>query len=200
MGGKPARLALRNPSCVLVLVLCGSILPLALRAEVFKWVDENGTIHFSQDRNTLPKGAVAPEKFQFQKRDASAPPPAQSYRITMAMVPGGNHVVQVRLNGRALVPMMLDTGASDVVIPRAAAERAGINHRDYRGTQTYSTANGLVTQHAITLREVSVGGATVKMVRGSVSESMEIGLLGASFLKHFEYSIKGSELLLVPRE
>lgn len=174
---------------------------------MYKWVDENGTIHYSQDRNTLPKGAAAPEPgakpvevFQFQKRDESAPPPAQSYSVTMATVAGGNHVVQVQINGRATVPMMLDTGASDVVITRATAERAGITQHDYRGEQTYATANGAVTQHAITLREVRVGGASAKMVRGSISESMEIGLLGAAFLKNFEYSIRGSELVLVPRE
>jgi len=176
---------------------------------VYKWVDENGTVHFSQDRNTLPKGAAAPdpgramkpvEVFQFEKRDESDPPPESSYTIYMQTVAGGNHVLQVELNGRTTVPMLLDTGASDVVITRAAAKRAGITQHDYRGTQRYATANGVVDQPAITLREVRVGGATVKMVRGSISDSMEIGLLGAAFLKNFEYSIRGSELILTPRE
>lgn len=118
----------------------------------------------------------------------------------MNPIAGGNHVVQVQLNGRTTVPMMLDTGASDVVITRATAKRAGITQHDYRGTQRYSTANGIVDQPAITLREVRVGDATVKMVRGSISDSMEIGLLGAALLKNFEYSIPGSELILIPRE
>jgi aspartyl protease family protein len=203
----PARLILRTPTCLLLLLLCGLVPPLALHADVYKWVDENGTIHYSQDRNTLPKGVVAPESgsnpvevLKFQKRGESATPSAESYTVRMATVAGGNHIVQVQINGRATVPMMLDTGASDVVITRETAARAGITQHDYRGTQTYSTANGAVTQHAITLREVRVGGAAVKMVRGSISESMEIGLLGAAFLKNFEYSIKGSELVLVPRD
>ena len=185
-------------------------MPIALHADVYKWVDENGTIHFSQDRNTLPKGADAPgagagtkpvERFQFQKPGESDPaPPADGYTIYMQRVAGGNHVVQVEINGRTVAPMLLDTGASDVVITRATAQRAGITQRDYRGTQRYSTANGIVDQPAITLRQVRVGDATVKMVRGSISDSMEIGLLGASFLKNFEYSIRGSELILVPRD
>lgn len=192
------------------LLLGAAILPIALRAEVYKWVDANGTIHYSQDRNTLPKGAVAPapgrevkpvEVFEFQKHDAADPrPAAQSYTIYMNPVAGGNHIVQVQINGRATVPMMLDTGASDVVITRAAAQRAGITERDVRGSQRYSTANGVVEQPAITLRELRVGDATVKMVRGSISDSMEIGLLGQSFLRNFEYSIRGSQLILVPRE
>ena len=175
------------------LLLGASILPIALRAEVYKWVDENGTVHFSQDRNTLPKGAApadrAPEAkpvevFDFQKRDSADPrAPAQSYTIYMNPIAGGNHVVQVQINGRITVPMMLDTGASDVVITQATAQRAGITRRDYRGTQRYSTANGVVEQPAITLREVRLGDATVKMVRGSISDSMQIGLLGASFLR-----------------
>jgi len=167
---------------------------------VYKWVDENGTVHYSQDRNTLPKGAAAPEKFQFQKREESSTPPAHGYTIYMQQVAGGNHVVQVEINGRTVAPMMLDTGASDVVITRAVARRAGITRHDFRGTQRYSTANGFVDQPAITLRQVRVGDASVKMVRGSISDSMEIGLLGAAFLKNFEYSIRGSELILVPRD
>jgi clan AA aspartic protease (TIGR02281 family) len=199
---------LRSGLCT-TLLLCTTILPLALRAEVYKWVDANGTIHFSQDRNTLPKGSAggsAPasgaqpvEVFEFEEHDTDAADAPQSYTIYMDTVAGGNHVVQVQINGRATVPMMLDTGASDVVIPRAAAQRAGITQRDHRGTQRYSTANGVVDQPAITLREVRVGDASVKMVRGSISDSMEIGLLGASFLRNFEYSIRGSELILIPR-
>jgi len=184
-----------------LLLLCAAVLPIALRADVYKWVDENGTVHYSQDRNTLPKGASAPEKFQFQKHDESSPkPPAHGYTVYMQQVAGGNHVVQVEINGRTVAPMMLDTGASDVVIPRAVAQRAGITQHDVRGTQRYATANGFVDQPAITLRQVRVGDATVKMVRGSISDSMEIGLLGAAFLKNFEYSIRGSELILVPRD
>lgn len=207
MGENPGEASLRTYPSVLLLLLCVVLPPIALRAEAYKWVDENGTIHFSQDRNTLPKGAVAPapgaqpiETFEFQKRNRAEPPPEQSYTIYMGAVTGGNHVIQVQINGRTTVPMLLDTGASDVVITRATAQRAGITQHDYRGTQSYATANGIVTQPAITLREVKVGGATAKMVRGSISESMEIGLLGTAFLKHFEYSIKGSELILIPRE
>ena len=198
---------MRTGLCTLLL-LGASILPIALSAEVYKWVDENGTVHFSQDPNTLPKGAAAPDRrakpvevFEFRKHDAAGPSPAaQSYTIYMNPVAGGNHVVQVQINGRTTVPMMLDTGASDVVITRAAAQRAGVTQRDVRGTQRYSTANGVVEQPAITLREVRVGDATVKMVRASISDSMEIGLLGQSFLKNFEYSIRGSELILIPRD
>ena len=192
------------------LLLGASILPIALSAEVYKWVDENGTVHFSQDRNTLPKGAAVPDRdrgakpvevFEFQKHDAAAPAPAAaSYTIYMNPVAGGNHIVQVQINGRATVPMMLDTGASDVVITRATAQRAGITQRDHRGTQRYSTANGVVEQPTITLRELRVGDASVKMVRGSISDSMQIGLLGQSFLRNYKYSIRGSELILVPRD
>lgn len=181
--------------------------PVAGAGEVYKWVDENGTVHFSQDRNTLPMDADRPtpdaapvEVFEFEERDDGDPPAEDSYTIYMRAAGGGNHVVMVKLNGRVMVPMLLDTGASDVVITRAVAGRLGLTRRDHRGTQTYATANGTVTQAAITLREVSLGGATAKMVRGSISESMQIGLLGTSFLKHFEYSIKGSELVLIPRD
>ena len=195
------------PTRTSILLLCAAVLPIAAWAEVYKWVDANGTVHYSQDRNTLPKGAAAPEPnarpvevFEFQKHGASEAPPESSYTIYMDPIAGGNHILQVEINGRITVPMMLDTGASDVVITRDAAVRAGVTQRDVRGTQAYSTANGVVVQPAITLREVRVGGATAKMVRGSISDSMQIGLLGTAFLKNFEYNIKGSELILVPRE
>jgi clan AA aspartic protease (TIGR02281 family) len=197
----PVRLATR-----LLLLICATLSADAAVAEVYKWVDANGTIHYSQDRNTLPKASSVPkpdakpvEVFEF-KKPAKEAPPADSYTVYMRAAGTGNHVVQVELNGRITAPMLLDTGASDVVITREVAHRLGLTERDLRGTQTYSTANGLVVQPAITLRKVSLGGATVENVRGSISDSMEVGLLGTSFLGKFEYSIKGSELILVPRD
>lgn len=189
------------PSLLISLVL----LPLGGAAEVYKWVDESGTVHFSQDRNTLPKEAGRPgpashpvEVFEFEGHDQDAQPPAEgSYTIYMRAAGAGNHIVHVQLNGRVTVPMLLDTGASDVVITRDTARRLGLDGP--AGTQSYATANGVVTQRVITLREVALGGATAQMVRGSISDTMQIGLLGTSFLKHFEYSIKGTELVLTPR-
>lgn len=191
----------------LVPLLTASLLvgaPAGAPAKVYKWVDENGTVHFSQDPNTLPESSLRGdgklESFEFQKR-APAPTeeeeaPAGEHSIRMRSTGHGNHVVFVRLNGRVTVPMLLDTGASDVVITRETAALLGFDERDYLAYQTYETANGSVSQPTVRFFSVAVGSAEARLVKGSISDSMQIGLLGTSFLQEFEYSIRGSELVL----
>jgi clan AA aspartic protease (TIGR02281 family) len=190
-------------------------------SELYKWVDENGTTHYSSDYNTLPKAARQsaagpresievlrlPSEINSETDLGQHDPDAQDenetpdgrHEIRMQATPGGNHIVYVKLNRRVTVPMILDTGASDVVITEDTAVRLGLTNADVRGHAQYSTANGIITQPIIMLANVSVGTAKARAVRGSVSGSMPIGLLGTSFLKAFEYTISDHKLVLKPK-
>lgn len=191
--------------------LLALVLALAAGAEVYKWTDENGTVHYSQDYNTLPAksrqarprsepAATIEVMENLHVQDDGTPTPeepaASAYEIDMRTAVGGNHLVWVELNDRVTVQMLLDTGASDVVITEATARRLGIGERQVLRYQRYSTANGVVTQPVIRLKSVSVGGARARGVLGSVSSSMSRGLLGTSYLSKFDYSISGSKLIL----
>lgn len=185
--------------------------------QVYKWVDADGTVHFSQDYNTLGGSDRSDEEKARTGQDVEvmplhgASPPGEApdpdagppgpdegdpIEITMSPTGGGNHMLRVQINGRVTVPMLLDTGASDVVITHETARMLGLTDRDVIEHRTYSTANGLVQQPVVRFHTVKVGEATAHLVQGSISPTMEIGLLGTSFLRQFEYTISGRTLIL----
>ena len=111
----------------------------------------------------------------------------RTYRIPVERA--GNMLrVTVRINNAVNAPFYIDTGASDVAIPRWVVERAGI---DLEGARTgrYGTANGTIEVPLVTLDSVDLAGARVEGVPASVSDSMQVGLLGLSFFNHFQYHV-----------
>ena len=109
-------------------------------------------------------------------------------------------LVQVRLDGRVVAPFLIDTGASDVVIPAAVAHELGLPESGR--TQVYRTANGLVEHPVVMLRSVELGGAMARDVPASVSPTMEVGLLGLSFFNRFTYQIDAAAgvVTLIPND
>ena len=177
-------------------------------AEIYRWTDESGRVHFTQDLSKVParhraaarSGSAEPAEPRVQRFEATTPPkPAAAaggaakrdsaapiYRIRVQSA-GTSMRVNVRLNNSVTAPFLIDTGASDVVIPRAVAEQLGIDLGPGVRTKRYSTANGVIEQASIMLRSVQLGEAKVENVPASVSDSMSFGLLGLSFFNHFTY-------------
>jgi clan AA aspartic protease (TIGR02281 family) len=102
---------------------------------------------------------------------------------------GTSMMVQVRLNNSVTAPFLIDTGASDVLVPQAVADQLGIQVGPNTRTKRYSTANGVITTPVVMLRSVALGDAVVENVPASISPSMKVGLLGLSFFNHFTYNI-----------
>jgi clan AA aspartic protease (TIGR02281 family) len=109
-------------------------------------------------------------------------------------------LVGVRLNNSVTAPFLIDTGASDVLIPKKYADQLGFSEGRNTRTKRYSTANGIITRPVMMLRSVSLGGAKVENVPASVTPDMQFGLLGLSFFNHFTYNIDAAEgiVTLVP--
>jgi clan AA aspartic protease (TIGR02281 family) len=102
---------------------------------------------------------------------------------------GAFHVVG-RVNGAVTVNFVLDTGASDVLIPQEVADvliRGGaLGRDDFIGTQTYQLADGSrVKGRRIVLRELTVGGQSVRNVVASIGPARSPALLGQTFLSKF---------------
>ena len=189
-----------------VLVLFASA-PVA--AEIYKWKDSAGRLHFSQDLGQVPaqyraqaKGSAMEEgaggviqRYQAlpaavsprpsRSRAGGADPSAKSYRIRVQKT-GGSMRVVVRLNDRVNAPFYIDTGASDVSLPEWVAKELGLDVVSAR-TALYSTANGTVESALVTLESVELGGARVENVPAHINKSMTVGLLGLSFFNHFRY-------------
>ena len=70
---------------------------------------------------------------------------------------GGDFAVAAQING-ARVPMVLDTGASSVVLTQEAAKAAGLPLEVLDYTVNVDTANGRTRAAPVTLDRLAVGG------------------------------------------
>ena len=203
---------------------CALVVPLLLAvgaaAEIYRWTDARGRVHFTGDLSQVPaeqraaaepaarERARAPSRLQTYASPPSAKPPADPRgRCPRGLeIPfekrGGAMLVQVRINDQVTAPFLVDTGASDVALPAALAQQAGIRVDADTPQALYQTANGVVRKPVVLLESVEVGPARVENVRGSVSESMEVGLLGSTFFDHFTYQVDpvARTLTLVPHD
>jgi len=96
----------------------------------------------------------------------------------------GHFEADVEIDGTPL-RMLVDTGASSVVLSYEDAMRLGINPDNLIFSIDVSTANGRARAAAVTLREVAIGPIRRGIVRGMVTEQgrLDQSLLGMSFLE-----------------
>lgn len=117
--------------------------------------------------------------------------------VAVAAGDHGHFVVEARVDGRD-IRFLVDTGASDVILSPADAERLGFDTDKLRFTKTYRTANGLVRGAPVRLTRVAIGPIAVDNVRASVNGAeMRRSLLGMSFLGRLSgYEVSGGRLIL----
>jgi len=116
--------------------------------------------------------------------DIPAPAPASGTSERLTKARNGHFVAEARINGVAM-RMLVDTGASLVVLNEDDAARAGIRPfpSDYR--HRLSTANGVTLGARSILREVRLGRIVVRDVDAVILKREALatgGLLGMSFL------------------
>lgn len=108
--------------------------------------------------------------------------------------PLGHYVVEGLVNGQS-VTFLVDTGASGVSIPGEIADKLGLIPGD---PILVHTANGSITVQETELKTLAVGELERKNVRASINSSMdgEVGLLGMTFLRHFELVQRDNNLAI----
>lgn len=143
--------------------------------------------------------------YRFELRDAGD-------RVIAELMPGhvaghGRHVEIVRgntgdfavvahVNG-ARVPMVLDTGASSVVLTHEAARAAGLPLEVLDYTVNVDTANGRTRAAPVTLDRLAVGGLIERSVPALVVQPGQLrnNLLGMTFLNRLEsWEVRGNRL------
>src|SRR6516225_1949948 len=115
----------------------------------------------------------------------------------------GTYRIAVQINGALVLPFVLDTGASLVVIPedifRTLTRTGTVTKNDFIGTGTAMLADG--SEHAsdsYVLREVRVGDHIVRNVVANIVPVNGAALLGQSFLSKLPaWSIDNSRQALV---
>lgn len=107
----------------------------------------------------------------------------------------GHFYVDGRINGRP-IRFMVDTGASTVTVSKDFARAAGLPAGQ---PTTFRTANGTVAGSTVRGVEVQAGPFSVSATSvgvGLVGGEAGHGLLGQSFLSHFEMRVSGKSLVL----
>src|SRR5262249_50824922 len=111
---------------------------------------------------------------------------------------GGDFQLTTQVNGNK-VPMVLDTGASAVVLTHDAARAAGLPVEMLKYTVNIETANGHAAAAAVTLDRVAVGGLVERSVPALIAQpgQLKVSLLGMSFMNRLQsWEVRGSKLLM----
>ncbi|MCL4766276.1 MAG: TIGR02281 family clan AA aspartic protease [Hyphomicrobiaceae bacterium] len=112
--------------------------------------------------------------------------------------PDGHFSVRAQVNG-APVTMLVDTGASTLVLRPADARRAGIDTDRLVYSVPVQTANGTAYAAAARLRDVAIGPIRLDRVEALVAKPgvLEESLLGMNFLRRLRsYEFSGEFLTL----
>ncbi len=110
----------------------------------------------------------------------------------------GQFSISATVNG-TYVEMILDTGATQVVLTDFDARRVNINMDTLVYQVPVKTASGTTRMAAVKLEDVSVGPISVASVRALVArpDDLATSLLGMSFLKSLSsFEIKGNQVIL----
>ena len=170
--------------------------PRGAGAQVFRWIDGEGSIHYSQGIESVPprfrEGAVI---IGYERPDTGAPAPVvETGPLGIGRVrftPGQPIMVSVRINGATPAMLMLDTGATRTVINPKVLEAVGVNYRDaQRGSIRGVTGEAPVL--AVRIESIEASGARsgpLMVVAHDTGFGQGDGLLGRDFLDQFSVNI-----------
>jgi aspartyl protease family protein len=123
---------------------------------------------------------------------------SQGRTVAVARTNGGDFAINAQING-ARIPMVLDTGASSVVLTRDDAKAAGLPIEVLDYTVNIDTANGRTRAAPVTLDRVAVGSLVERSVEALVAQpgQLKTSLLGMSFLNRLQsWEVRGDRLFL----
>jgi len=188
-----------NRTFFLLTILIALALPAS--AEMYKWIDEKGTVHFTDDISSIPekyredveerktpKGTAVPE---LKEKPISSP-------MLKASEPEGMEVnllrrgevwmAEVVLNRKVRQNFVVDTGASFTLISKEAAKELGLTIDENTPFIPIASVSGVILTPLVTLKSVMAGRAELENVDALIytMPSGQDGLLGNSFLNRFK--------------
>lgn len=120
--------------------------------------------------------------------------------IAVAKSMDGHFRARAMIDGKP-VTLVIDTGASDVVLTSRDAAGVGLDPATLVYSARISTANGETTAAPVRLGAVTVGSITIRGVRALVARpgALEQSLLGMSFLARLKsFTVEQTQLVMRP--
>ncbi len=191
---------------ILFIFLFLFLVPIAY-GDLYKWVDEKGNLHFTDDLSKIP------EKYRFGVEIIKGPkgketpeiPPPDSIKKTFSPIAQKEEsqeyevdlirkheilLTEVILHERVKQYFVVDTGSSFTLISQQAANELGIGIDDATPFLRVSSVSGVLLTPLITLKSIRVGKAELQDVEALVYTMPNYqGLLGNSFLNKFKVTI-----------
>jgi hypothetical protein len=180
------------------LVLAAALLPAPAPAQLYQWVDDQGTIHYATGLERVP------ERYRPEARRVPVPRgpdggggdvrPAPPSVATFAFTPGAPIVVEARINGVGPVRLVLDTGADRTLVAPAALQRLAIPLPDAPTARIHGVT-GASLAGEVWVDSVAVGPFAVgplPIVAHDAALAGADGLLGRDFLSLFTVTIDTS--------
>ncbi len=187
------------------------LLPAVGLAQVYRWEDQRGTLHYTNTPETIPEsyrsqvGPLPPAPVSAAKAEVVAPPAlARPVAITrIPYTPGDPIFVSARIGGTGPLTLILDTGADRTMVAPQALWKLGIStanapRAEIRGVT--GTGHGdVVPVASLEVGEARVG--SLRIIAHDADLKKADGLLGRDFLDHFTVTIDSRErvVTLVPK-
>lgn len=150
------------------------------------------------DRNHwLPPSGAGKPAIVARAQTAAEPQPGPAVDSLVYPADRAGHVVIDAVVNGAPMRMLVDTGASLVILTPADARAAGIDPGELAFNRRASTAGGVVRMAPVMLREIRIGQLSIGDIRAAVIEHLDVSLLGMSFLSRLRsYAMRDGKLTI----
>jgi len=180
-----------------------ALVPGWAQAQMYQWEDEQGTVHYTNELQSVPEPFRS--RARFVPASPMAPPavaPAQGI-TRIPFTPGSPILVSARINGGGPVTLILDTGADRTMLTPMALWRLGIS-TDNAPPAEIKGATGTARAALVQVLSVEVGEARagpLLIIAHDADLKQAEGLLGRDFLERFTVTIDAKEqvVTLVPK-
>jgi hypothetical protein len=182
------------------ILICYLLFPKPALADIYYWVDEQGTQHYTTRLESIPE----PHRSNTQQLSLPTSPPAppeltpnppQKAFIKITFTPGFPILVSTKINGAGPITLILDTGSDRTLVTPSALSSLGISIENrlrgiLKGVTGISYADGIWV-NSVEVGDVKVGPLLI--IAHDAKLKGADGLLGRDFLANFDVRIDSKE-------
>jgi predicted aspartyl protease len=202
-------------------ILCFLLLPIfSFSGQIYRWVDEEGTVHMTEDLATIPPQfrdktkkktlestiesgpGIMPRPYPGTINTNRSLDGLKQFEISYQGFEGSSRriIVPVTFNDSVTAHLLVDTGAPSLMISPQLAEKLGIlEEQDNALKITAGGIGGSVPAMLAVVDSVRIGEATAEFLPATIapipSDAFE-GLVGMDFLSNYRISIDSTRSVI----